>query len=279
MILWACSLVVNGAIAADLTVTSTYYTSGAEVREDLNLRNTDYLNSIYIDQRFLGSEFSGNGDGNAPNHVEHDISIITNQPFGASLKVDAENFDYGGYFQTEGNGGVDFSYAFDSGQAQAEIRNQFASLREIIATDASRYQSTIASSSKEQYLQGIGSPIDGGKSSFTSYMVLEKLGKLCRIDAYLSTGDDKSQADLPVEYTWITSGAVNENYADMGVNLKALEGNRAADFQLKGISSELSDKYSPLNGKAAHLDAVVGANPFYALRVSKELDMKYEINN
>jgi hypothetical protein len=277
-VLYAFSLLIYGVSAADLTVSNTYFTSGAGVLEGLNLKNADYTESIYIEPGILVSEFAGQNDGDAPARVAHEVLIKGNQPLGAILNVDAKKLNYGGFFQAGSDNNVELNYIFDSGRAQAECHNQLASVRELVAADASKYQSTLASSSQELYLQGFGSSIGGEKSSFTGDMVLEKLGKLCRIDSYLSTGDDKSKSDLPVEYTLNSFADSSKNYADMGINLKVLEGNRAADFQLKGMSSELSDKYSPLNGKPAHFEPVDTTNPFYSLRVSKELDMKYEIN-
>lgn len=265
----ACAVVS----AADLKASNIYYAEDGVIRESLALKNIDFENKIEITKGLI-SNFYGRSDSDKSSYIKHVINEIDS---GASLEADAKEMEYGGFFASGSNSGALISYAFDSGKAKTGYFNQITSAREEIISNDCRYQSAFGATPEGLYSQASGIPMDDD-SSFEHDIWLRYLNKGCQIKSYLITGQDKSDADYPVNYFWSSYAVSNSIHAEMGMSMNVREGNRDAEFQLKGTSSELSDKFAPINGEPCHLDKIWKTSPFYALGYTKTLTMDYEID-
>lgn len=273
----ALTLLSYAVSAADLHSSNSYYTRGAVVSEGVNVHNADYASAIGISPDILFEVFAGCLDSDKAGSIADGIVIDkAGNSLSAGFEISAENLHCGGIVLAGCENYAIMSYDFNSGRSQTFYSNPITSVSEEIAADGCLYQSEFATSSRGVYSTGNGIPIED-KNGFEHDISMKHANKLCKIESYLFTSEDKSSAGCPLDYYWSASVGSNGYYAETGINLEVAEGNRDAEFQLKGTSSELDDKYAPVGGSPAQLEAVDEISPFYSLSVSKDLYMKYEI--
>jgi hypothetical protein len=270
--LTAALFIAVSNVCADVNINNAYSAMNSEGHERVSLHNMDYSNSVSLSTESFSAESEAHSaDKTEKSKFKHDLWLDSQ---GARLEATGRDLSYNKIFYGGIQNGGQFQYSMDSGRSQASYYTPSTYVNEDIISANSRYGATFGVSGLNLYSSGRGWSNSFAPSSFIHGIHLQDRGVFCTIKSFLESKGDSS-GNVPVSYDW-SSYTSKSLRGFAGLEIHANQGNRAVDLAIKGISSFLSDKYSPdswAKGIPEHLEPLKTGT-----RESRALYMQYAIN-